>query len=194
MKKLSLIALTFVAAWTFQSCNDRTQDSIGSANESNELKEESADNNNAVTAATEQDAEFSVKAAGKGLTEVRASELAQQKAQSPRVKEYAAMLVADHTKTNEELKSLASGKNITLPAAPGEDQEKDLTKLSEKSGKDFDKEYIDHMISGHKDNIDAFEKASNNATDADIKAFAAKTLPTLKSHLQTAETIRKEIK
>ncbi|MEP7258134.1 MAG: DUF4142 domain-containing protein [Flavitalea sp.] len=196
MKKLSFITMLFLAGWTIQSCNDGNQDSIGRANESNETKMDSADSGAMAPASTvsEDDTRFSVNAASGGLMEVQAAELASQKALNPKVKEFAATLVKDHMQTNEELKALAVSKNITLPATPGEEHQKNLDKLAEKSGKEFDKEYIEHMVSDHKEDIDAFEKASNECKDPEIKAFAAKTLPVLRSHLQTAESISKSIK
>ena len=205
MKKLSVIAMMFLAAWTIQSCTDNNQDAIRSANESNEAKLDSTATTpgdvSATTPATgtastvsEDDTKFSVEAASGGLMEVQAGELAEKKAQNAKVKEYAAMLVKDHSKTNDELKALATSKNITLPSAPGEEHQKNIDKLAEKSGKEFDKDYIEHMISDHKTDIDAFEKASANCKDPDLKAFATKTLPTLKSHLATAESINKSLK
>ena len=197
MKKVSLIAMMFIATWAFQACNDGNTDTIKSANESNDAKEDAADTSSstaAATTATEADSKFSVEAASGGLMEVQLGELAQQKAQSQRVKDFGSMMVRDHSKANDALKALASSKNITLPPAPGEDHQDHIKKLSEKSGKDFDKAYMDMMVSDHKDDIDAFEKASNNANDADLKAFATNTLPVLKAHLDSAQAVHKALK
>src|SRR5690606_10045374 len=97
----------------------------------------------------DDDVDFAVKAANSGLKEVRAGEVAQEKAQDQRVKDYAAMMVQDHSKANEELKSLAASKNITLPTAPGEDHLEDISDLNSHSGADFDKEYIGLMVDDH---------------------------------------------
>ena len=204
MKKFSFIAMLLMAAWVFQSCNDSASDSIKSANESNEEKQDAAENKDnpagtpdgstAVTPVKEEDSEWVVARASSGMKEVQAAELAQQKAQNPRVKEFAAMLVKDHTAANEELKTLGMNKTITLPSAPGEDHKDHLDKLSKNSGKEFDKEFIDVMVKDHKKNIEAFEKASNDASDAHIKAFATKTLPVLRTHLEAAQSIEKELK
>ncbi len=63
--------------------------------------------------------------------------------------------------------------------------------LTAKTGKEFDKEYMNMMVDDHKEDIDAFEKAAEKGNDADLKAFAAKTIPTLKQHLEMAEKTEK---
>ncbi|MGZ5304655.1 MAG: DUF4142 domain-containing protein, partial [Bacteroidia bacterium] len=86
-----------------------------------------------------------------------------------------------------ELIALAAAKNITLPTAPGEDYMKKYDDLNKLAGADFDEKYMDIMVKEHKDAVDLFDDAAEDAHDADIKAFAAKTLPTLKMHLSHAE-------
>lgn len=196
MKKLSFVAIVCLSVFAFQACNDGSTDAIKSANESNEVKEDSAEhtNNPAIAPVDEADSKFAVEAASGGMMEVQLGELAQQKASSQRVKDFGAMMVRDHSKVNDELKSLGGMKNITLPPAPGEDHMDHIKKLSDKTGREFDKAYIKTMIDDHKEDIDAFEKAANNAKDADIKAFATKVLPTLRTHLDSAKVVWDAIK
>lgn len=138
----------------------------------------------------QDDTDFAVKAADSGLAEVNASEVAQEKAQNQQVKDFAAMMIQDHTKANEELKSLASSKNITLPTAPGEDHLKNIADLNSYTGADFDKEYMDLMVADHEKAVSLFEDASEDAEDSELRAFAAKTLPNLQKHLEHAKTVR----
>lgn len=196
MKKLSFIAIACMSVFVFQACNDGSNDAIKSANESNEVKHDSAEHNPgaATMPVSEDDSKFAVEAASGGMMEVQLGELAQQKASSQRVKDFGAMMVRDHTKANDELKSLAGMKNVTLPPAPGEDHMDHIKKLSQKSGKEFDKDYMKMMVDDHKEDIDHFEKAAKNATDADIKAFASKILPTLRVHLDSAKAINDALK
>lgn len=63
-----------------------------------------------------------------------------------------------------------------------------MERLGKLSGNDFDKAYMKHMVDDHKKDVSEFEKASRSAKDPEVKAFAAKTLPTLKAHLQQAQT------
>lgn len=203
MKKLSLIAIACMATFAFQACNDNSStDAVKSANETNEVKQDSADHmgnsdSSAVKASgpvSEADSKFAVEAASGGMMEVQLGELAQQKASSQRVKSFGAMMVRDHTKANDELKSLAGMKNITLPPAPGNDEMDHIKDLSKKSGRDFDKAYMKMMVSDHKKDIDAFEKAGKDANDADVKGFANKTLPVLRVHLDSAQAVNDALK
>lgn len=199
MKKLSFIAVAFIALFSFQACNDAgSDDAIESANESNEVKQDSAENTGtnkpAASTVSEEDSKFAVEAASGGMMEVQLGELAQQKASSQQVKDFGAMMVRDHSKANEELKSIALNKNITLPPAPGEDHMDHIKNLSEKSGKEFDKDYMKLMVKDHDDDIDKFEKCSKDAKDAELKAFAEKTLTTLREHHNAAKKINDAIK
>src|SRR5688572_8398179 len=133
MKKLILFAAVCMGALAFQACNDGgSEDPIKSANESNDVKQDSAENTGtaASTPVSEDDSKFAVKAASGGMMEVQLGELAQQKASSQRVKDFGAMMVRDHSKANDELKSLAGMKNITLPPAPGDDHMDHIKNLS----------------------------------------------------------------
>ena len=140
--------------------------------------------------ASKKDQEFMTKAAAGGLYEVQAGTLAQEKGRAPTVKSFGEMLIKDHSAANDELKALAATKGVTLPAALPADKKKRLDKIAK--AKDFDKEFVDEVgLDDHKKDIQLFEKASKDADDADVKAFATKTLPTLKAHREHAEGLKK---
>ena|ERR1051326_6971518 len=199
MKKISfvLLALPFVFA-----CNNGTKDSVEKADSANEAKSDTTNHTDtsskmstAGTMAVDQStSDFMVKVADVGMTEVKLGGIAEEKAMNKRVKEFGAMMTRDHSKAGDELKSLARRKNVTLPEKVGDDHQKKIDDLSKKSGKDFDKAYIDMMVDGHQSTVDDFEKASNNTKDPDVKAWVDKTLPTLKMHLDSAKAIQKAIK
>jgi putative membrane protein len=201
MKKLSLIAMVAIAALSFQSCGG-AKDSKDAADSTNAVKDTSTmavKDTAGVTGAKgiavdKDDAKFAVDAANGGMAEVAVAKVAETKALNQKVKDFAAMMVADHGKANDELMAIAKTKNITLPAAPSEDKQKELEDLSKKSASDFDKAYVDAMVDGHKKTISMFEDAAKNCKDADLKAFAAKTLPTIKGHLAEIEAIKKGMK
>lgn len=139
---------------------------------------------------TKKDQEFFTKAAGGGMYEVEAGKLAQAKGQSEGVKSFGGMLVKDHGAANEELKALASKKGAALPPGVPADKQKKLDKLSK--ARDFDKEFVNEVgLDDHKVDIALFEKTSKDADDADVKAFASKTLPTLKAHKEHADGLKK---
>ncbi len=140
------------------------------------------------------DAHFAVAAADGGLLEVELAKLAETNASSQVVKDFSKHIVEDHSKANEELKALALSKSISLPDALSEKYQKKVEDLSKKSGAEFDKDYIDLMVSDHKDDIKAFEKEAEKGNDPEIKAFAESKLPTLKHHLQMAEEAEEALK
>lgn len=193
MKKVCSMLMLAAAALAFQSCGgSASNDSKANADSANHTKDTST---NAVEtggiAVVNDDAEFATAAANGGMAEVELSKVAATKATNAKVKEFAAMMTKDHMTANEELMALAKTKNITLPTTVGADEQKTMEDLQKKSGADFDKAYVDQMVSDHKKTVDLFEKASTDAKDADIKSFAVKTLPTLKSHLAAIEAIQK---
>ncbi|MEO8582271.1 MAG: DUF4142 domain-containing protein [Flavitalea sp.] len=197
MKKLSLAAIIGLSVFALQSCNDHSSDPVKSANETNDVMLDSARHDSIGTASTpvsEDDSKFAVKAASGGMMEVQLGELAQQKAYSRRVKDFGAMMVRDHTKGNDELKSLAGMKSITLPPAPGEDHMDHIKNLSKKSGKEFDKDYMKMMVDDHKEDIDDFKKEATDGKDSDVKGFAGKILPVLVTHLDSAKAVLSSLK
>ncbi len=139
------------------------------------------------------DTAFVKKAADGGLAEVAMAKLAQQKAASDEVKAFAAKLEKDHTQANTELKEVASKKNITLPDAPSKMHQAKHDKLAALSGAAFDKAYVAAMLEDHQKDVREFSRVASSGTDADIKAFAAKTLPTLKEHLQQVQELSKTV-
>lgn len=137
------------------------------------------------------DAAFVKKAAAGGMMEVALAKLGQEKAEHADVKAFAATLEKDHTAANADLKEIAAGKKIVLAesAAHGPVH----AKLEKLSGAAFDRAFVAAMLDDHVKDVKAFEKAAGSAADADIKAFAAKTLPTLKAHLKQVQELSKTI-
>jgi putative membrane protein len=150
----------------------------------------STTSNNAVVT-DEKSSTFLTKVTNSGLAEVKLAKLAQQKATLEAVKNYAAMLEKDHSAVNDQVRTFANQRNVSIPSAPSEDKEKMYNDMEKMSGKAFDKHYISMMIQGHNDGIKLFEDTKENATDVDVKNFADKTLPTLKMHLDSAKAIQK---
>ncbi len=149
--------------------------------------------NNNIPSVTTPSAEDFLKATAQGgMAEIQAGNLAATKAQDPDIKAFGKLMATDHSKANAELKTLAAKLKITLPADIGPHQSMfdDLNKAKA----DFDKMYVTAMVKDHDDDVAAFQKQADNATDPDIKAFAAKTLPTLKSHLEKIKAIQAKMK
>jgi len=136
------------------------------------------------------DRKFVENAAASGMFEVQVSQLAATKASDSAVKNYAQMLVEHHSAANNELVQLANARRVELPAAPPRAMRRDIEKLGKKSGAEFDREYVREVgIKAHEKDIKMFQKASEDLKDPQLKAFAAKTLPTLQQHLAQAQQL-----
>ena len=140
---------------------------------------------------SKMDQTFVMKASGAGMYEVEISNLAVTKASDPAVKEFAQMMVTDHTKANDELKQFADSHNATVAPGIPKDKQAIIDRMSKLEGAKFDKAYHDQVgIKDHKADIALFTKESKSGGNADLKAWAAKTLPTLKTHLEHAQGMK----
>src|SRR5688572_20100802 len=142
-----------------------------------------------MTAMNAQDRNFLMDAAMGGMMEVELGRLAVQNGASDAVKQFGQRMVDDHSKANTELMSLATSKGVTLPTELDAKHREHVTKLSSRTGADFDREYSKMMLSDHNKDVSAFEKQSTKGADPDLKAFASRTLPTLQEHLQMAKAL-----
>jgi len=140
-------------------------------------------------AASSPDASFYKGAAEGGMAEVDAGRLAQDKGNSQQVKDFGAMMVKDHSAANEKLQTLAASKSITLPTTASVGQMASKAKLDVLSGATFDKSYVKGQISAHRQTIALFRMEISSGQDADAKAFAVATLPTVKAHLKAITAI-----
>jgi putative membrane protein len=147
----------------------------------------------AATTKAGSDQHFVMEAAKGGLAEVELGKLASDKASSDQVKQFAKRMVDDHSKANDELKSLAEKKNITLPTSVDPKDKTFEDKLSKMSGEQFDRAYMQHMLTDHRKDVNAFRTESQSGKDPDVKAWAAKTLPTLEEHLKQAQDTNKAV-
>ena len=120
--------------------------------------------------------------------EVEAARLAQQKASSNEIKEFARKLEQDHQAANEKLKALAAQKNVDLPTDMGKHRAM-LDKVSAASGDKFDKQWMKMQVNHHKEDVNDFSKQTTRAMDGDVRNFATATLPTLQEHLRQAQEL-----
>ena len=136
---------------------------------------------------------FAGNAAQGGLAEVEMGRLATQRAGDASVREFGARMVSDHSAANTELKGIASKKGMRLPSDVNSSQKSEIDTLSKMSGAEFDKEYMSAMVKDHQEDVKEFETQSKDGNDADIKAFATKTLPTLQEHLRMAQAAAQKV-
>ncbi|HYF30337.1 MAG TPA: DUF4142 domain-containing protein [Chitinophagaceae bacterium] len=146
------------------------------------------------TAVAEKDAQFLMDAAASNMAEIKMGQLAQQKGNAQEVKDIGKMLETDHSAALSDIRNFASARSITLPAEEKPEQKDHYNTLNGKTGKEFDKDWCGHMIEAHEKGIAKFEDAQNNAADAEIKTWAANTLPKLRTHLDRLKECQNKLK
>jgi putative membrane protein len=127
-----------------------------------------------------------MKVAKGGMAEVELGKLAAEKGSSDAVKKFGQRMVDDHSKANDELKALAESKKITLPTEIGAEEKALRDRLTKLSGSAFDQAYMKAMVDDHVKDVGEFRTESRSGKDPEVKAWAAKTLPTLEEHLKMA--------
>ena len=133
-----------------------------------------------------RDTDFYQQALDGGRKEVAAATLASTSATDAGVKSFASMLVSDHSALNQQLMA-ASGQADAAAPAPDVSATADL---QGKTGADFDRAFIDKMVTDHQGAIALFENAAQNASTDQAKSLAQDALPKLRAHLQAAQDLQ----
>jgi len=140
----------------------------------------------APSALSDKDKAFMKEAAKGGMMEVNMGKMAQQKGKSADVKKIGGMMVADHTKANNELMAIAKKKGVDLS------KEKPMNHSM--GDANFDKDYLNMMVKDHEKDLASFQGEAKNGSDADVKAFASKTAEVIKKHLAMVKTAQGKMK
>jgi len=128
--------------------------------------------------------QFVVAAGISNMFEIEASRIAEQRAKNADVKAFATQMIADHTKAGEEMKAAAQKAGVEVPTELDEDSNQKLTTLRDEADDDFDATYVDQQVEAHERAVALFTNFAQNGEQADLKAFAQATLPTLQRHLE----------
>jgi putative membrane protein len=137
--------------------------------------------------------DFVTEAGQSDMLEIATSKLALTKSDSDKSKRFADQMIKDHTATSDELKGIVSGgkTNVNLPASMDKAHQDKLDRLAKLDGKDFTKRYNDMQLGAHRDAVSLFERYGKGGDNAELKAFASKTLPHLQQHLLMAQDLNK---
>ncbi|HEV2619259.1 MAG TPA: DUF4142 domain-containing protein [Acidobacteriaceae bacterium] len=144
-------------------------------------------------AQSDDDKKFLAMAAQSDQNEIALSKAAQDKATNPDVKMFANKMVDEHTKMSDSMKPYADSWGLTPPMGPDADHQKELDKLNGLSGKDFDKEYIDQMVSDHSKALSAFTKEAKDTKDVKFRASVLKGKTMVAAHKNMAYDLKKKM-
>lgn len=135
------------------------------------------------------DRHFLTDAAEGSIAEARLGQAALEKSMNNDVKEFGRRMVTDHTKAGNELTALGKERGVTLPRDMGPKHRKIMATLAALNGSEFDRAYMEDMVRDHADDVAAFQKQAQEGMDPTLRAWAAKTLPTLQDHLKMARDV-----
>lgn len=182
---LCIAVLCSAMAFTTVSCSGKHEDSKDVAENMNDEKFDGK---------AEKEAEKLVDAWSANLFEVRMSENASLNATTPEVKNLAMMLVEKHNRMNEDVKALAAQKQVSLPTDLTEEQRKDIEKLAEKTGLDYDKHFTETMKEKHENALRNYEKIAEKCEDPEIQSWAAKNVTEVREHLDMVMSAHNAVK
>ena len=167
--------MTAASAFAFAAAADAQIGNTSTSDNPHLRRRDEPPKQQAAVKVSDKDRQFIQAAANGGVAEVADGNSAEAHAQSAEVKKIAAHMVADHTRSNKQLAELGKKKGLKMDLSPG--KPRNFRK------ENFDGDYLATMESDHKSDIKAFEAEAKSGDDAEIKGWAARTLPTLKAHL-----------
>jgi putative membrane protein len=134
-------------------------------------------------------ADFVSKAGQGNMAEIAAGKIAVQKAANDSVKQFAQMMIDDHTTALNELNMIAKQKNKTMPSMPDDTHKMAQQKLAQLKGMSFDSTYMMQQLQDHQQTIALFEEEAKNGTEPELKAYAEKYLPKIRMHYEMAQRL-----
>jgi putative membrane protein len=189
MKKLNLIIAAGLSALVMQACHNSTKTPATDSTTVTATDVTKTDSTQIMPVDT-GDASFAAKAAAGGMTEIALSKVAEQQATTSKIKDFAAMMITDHSAAGDKLAAIAKAKGISLPTGPDTMQQNMISDISKKTGKAFDKAYVNQMVKDHEATLKLFEKHLSMIKDTSLKAFDANTTPVIQHHLAVIKTIK----
>lgn len=151
-------------------------------------------NSNAVKAPDETDKAFIKQAAIGDAAEIQLGQMAQEKATNPKVKQFGARMIKDHSQADDQLKGIAQSRHVSLPTELDAPHKAAKSQLEKQTGAQFDQAYMRLMVQDHTKTVNKFKREAGTSHDPTVKNFAQQSLPVLESHLQEARQIQAQLK
>lgn len=141
------------------------------------------------TAAQPMDRKFIMDTAGGNLAEIKMGQLAKQRATNAEVKDFAQMMINDHTKANNELAQIAQRMGVALPKDVDPYHRAAMAGMSSLSGMAFDMAYVKGQLGDHALTLDLLEMQEKSGKDPELRQFAARTKPVVQKHYEIAREL-----
>ena len=148
---------------------------------------------NATPSASPAEQDFMFKATQANVAEIDLARLAQQKSNDGDVKEYANMIESDHKKALDNLADLMQDKHVQLQKAAPTEAQQEISRMNTLTGPDFDREFVNMMVSDHQKALELFRTQQASAQDKDVKDYVDDVLPTLENHLDKAQQLQSRL-
>lgn len=195
--KLTIFILLTGAALAASACSSSSENTSVKRDANSAVESNAAHANTAPvkeSSSNKDSSKFLIKAVQDGAAEIQICELALKQADSADVKKFAQDMITQHGQIDREAAGVAAQKNIALPAEVSAKQKATFEEMKKLSGKSFDKKFMEHNVSDHENDVKDYKEQMEQGTDADIRAFAEKTLTTLQTHLGYSTEINNKVK
>lgn len=200
LKRLAVVACAIALGALTPSCNNNnntegsaTTDSTTTSTSVTEKANEAATNVKEAVVHN-PDSTFVAEVVVANNEEIRLLQEGADKGTDKGLKTHAKMMLKDHQDLKKKMEAYAASKNYPVNASDEGDASKKISDMSSKPGKDWDKAWVDDMVSGHEKTIGKFEGAQNQVNDAELKTMITNTLPTLRSHLSMVKDLQNKMK
>jgi putative membrane protein len=193
LKSVPMLALASGLTLAIAACGSKTDenDNPGGANPTATAPDTGATEAPGTTASADHATQFLSNAIMADNAEIKAGKAAEDMGSTQAVKDYGKMLVADHTNAKDQASQVAMAMNVPIPTGTPPDADAELKMATSMSGSGFDKDFLAAMVKDHQNAIDMFQAEAASSDPAQVTDLAKQTLPTLKKHLQTAQSLQK---
>lgn len=200
LKKLAVVACAVTLGLATQSCNNNNESTTTTTEDSTKMSSSVTEKVNEATTNVKEaavhnpDSTFVAEVVVANNEEIRLLQEGADKGTSKELKSHAKMMIADHKGLKKKMEAYAASKNYPVMNNDEGDAAKKISDMSSKTGKDWDKEWVDAMVSGHEKTIGKFEGAQGQVNDQELKTMITNTLPTLRSHLEMVKGMQDKMK
>lgn len=186
---MKIILFISIFAFIFFSCNSASNEKAIAVPGAEQNGDASIGTARGMNVVNESDERFLKERAAAVLLKVEAGQLAIQKSNNQSIKKLSNQIIEERLIMMEELKKLSSLKNVILPTISENQLVSELEYLQNENAAEFDEKYLSFIIELLEEDTRQFEKAANNANSPEIKIFASKSLPVIRTHLDAARSL-----